>query len=118
MGVAGATGALTRYALSGLVQKAAGGAFPWGTLVVNLAGCWFFGVFWAAAESRVSLGGEVRAVVLVGFLGAFTTFSSYAFETSQLLRDSQWAAAAGNVALQNLAGISALFMGLFVGRLL
>ncbi len=114
--VAGGVGALARYGLSGLVQRATNGEFPWGTAVVNVTGCLLFGVLWAVMEPRLSIGGEARAIILVGFMGSFTTFSTFAFETSQMLRDAQWLWAAANVAGHNLAGIVALFVGLEIGK--
>jgi len=113
----GAVGTVARYTLAGLVQRLAGDGFPWGTFAVNFCGCFLFGLCWAVAEHRVTISPEIRLTVLVGFMGAFTTFSTYAFETSGMLRESQWWTAAGNVAGQNLLGVAALFVGLAVGRL-
>jgi len=114
----GAVGTLARYYLSGLVQRASGAAFPWGTFAVNMAGCFLFGLVWTMAEERLLIGPQARAMVLVGFMGAFTTYSTYTFETAQLLRDSEWALALGNIALQNTTGLAFLFIGLVLGRLL
>ncbi len=116
--VLGAAGTLARYGLSGWVQRAAGGGFPWGTLVVNIAGCFLFGLVWAVSEGRLAIRPEYRTIVLVGFMGAFTTFSTFAFETTQLLREAQWWAAFFNVAAQNLSGILFLFLGLAIGKAL
>lgn len=69
-------------------------------------------------EHRVSISSEYRIIILVGFLGAFTTFSSFAFETAQLLRDSQWWLATANVLAQNIVGIIFLFLGITIGRML
>lgn len=114
---AGAIGTLARYFLGGFVQRVSGGVFPWGTFAVNMTGCLLFGVIWSLAEERLVISGETRAVFLVGFMGAFTTFSTFMFESSALLRDSQWALAFGNIALQNIVGIAALLIGLAIGRL-
>ena len=115
--LAGALGTLARYGLSGLVHHVAKGSFfPWGTFVVNVVGCLAFGVLWAVMTARLSIDGDVRAIVLVGFMGAFTTFSSFVFDTGQLLEDSQWFLAAGNVLMQNVVGLLALFAGLALGR--
>ncbi|MBN1346128.1 MAG: CrcB family protein [Phycisphaerae bacterium] len=116
LGLAGAAGALSRYGLAGVAQRLGGGAFPVGTLVVNIAGCFLAGVFWTFAEDRVSVSGETRTIILVGFMGAFTTFSTYLLETSALMRDAEWAKALGNMALQNVVGLVALFVGLALGR--
>jgi fluoride exporter len=115
---AGALGALARYGLAGVVQSLHESGFPWGTLVVNALGCACFGLVWTLAEERLLMSGETRTIVLVGFMGAFTTFSSYAFETGQLLRDAEWAFAAANVLAQNLLGLAGFFVGVVVGRLL
>lgn len=118
IGLAGALGTFARYGLSGVVQRTCGASFPCGTLAVNILGCFLFGLVWSLAEDRLSIRGEVRTVILIGFMGAFTTFSSFAFETAQLLRDAQWASAATNIAAQNVLGIVGLFLGLMAGRLL
>lgn len=115
---AGAAGTLARYLLGGAVQRLCGGAFPWGTFAVNMAGTFLFGVVWALAEDRLAISGQARAIVLVGFMGAFTTFSTFMFETGELLRDSQWALALGNLAMQNVVGIVFLVVGIAIGRLI
>jgi fluoride exporter len=117
IGVAGAAGALARYGLSGLVQRFGNGTFPWGTLVVNLTGCFLFGLIWSIGEDRIAIGGHLRIILLVGFMGAFTTFSTLAFETTQMLRDAEWLRAGFNVAFHNIVGILVLIVGLKVGRL-
>lgn len=116
--LAGALGTLARYGLGGLMHRLLPAAFPWGTLAVNLLGSFAFGLVWALAVERSLLSGEVRLIVLVGFMGAFTTFSTFMFETGQLLRDSQWLLAAGNMLVQNLAGILAVFLGWALARAL
>lgn len=118
IGLAGVLGTIARYGLSGIVQRACGSAFPCGTLAVNVLGCFLFGLVWSLAEDRLSISGEMRTVILIGFFGAFTTFSGFAFETIQLMRDAQWASAAGNIMAQNAVGITGLFLGLMAGRLL
>lgn len=118
LAAAGAVGTLARYGLQGTVQRFTGAGFPWGTLAVNALGCFLFGVVWTAASERHLLGGELRIILLVGFMGAFTTFSSYIFETGELMRSAQWALAAGNLALENVLGFVGLFLGYLAGRLL
>jgi fluoride exporter len=114
--LAGSLGALARYGFGGFVQKNAGGSFPWGTFAVNVTGCFLFGVVWSLAEERLLISSQTRTIVLVGFLGAFTTFSTYMFETGEFLRDSQWAFAVANIVLQNTVGIVCLFLGMAAGR--
>ncbi len=117
LAAAGAAGALCRYGLSGLAQSLAGARFPWGTLAVNLAGCFAAGLLFGLFETRWPFGGETRIVVFIGFLGAFTTFSSFMLETMEFARDAQWLAAAGNLLLQNGLGFAVLYAGLVVSRL-
>ncbi len=114
--LAGACGTLARYGLGGLVHRFAGSAFPWGTLVVNGCGCLLFAFVWSLAEQRGVISSQTRTIVLVGFMGAFTTFSTYMFESGQMLRDGQWGWAAGNVVLQNGIGLAALFGGAWLAR--
>lgn len=114
--VAGAAGTLARFGLTGFVTRWGGNAFPYGTLTVNVLGCFLFGVVWMLADQRALMGGEARFILLTGFMGAFTTFSTFAFETGQFLRDAQWLAAGGNLVAQNVVGITALLLGLAVGR--
>lgn len=116
LALAGALGTLARYGLAGLVQKCTGGNFPWGTAAVNIIGCLLFGILWAVLESRVSVSGQMRIVIFVGFFGAFTAFSTFIFETGQLLEQSQWFRCVGNMLLQNIAGLASLLGGLTIGR--
>lgn len=118
LALAGALGALARFGLGGIVQRGLGTPFPWGTLVVNTLGCLVIGVVWTLAEERLLISGEVRTIVLVGFVGAFTTFSTYAFETEAMLRDAEWTLAVANVLAQNVLGIACVFAGAALGRLL
>lgn len=115
--LAGALGTLSRYGLAGLVHRLNGAAFPWGTLAVNLAGCFLAGLLWELFENRWPVSAETRVVVLVGFMGAFTTFSAFILETGNLLRASEWISAAANMALQNGFGMLALFAGVALGRM-
>lgn len=117
LAAAGGLGTLTRYWLGGAVQRLHDGAFPWGTLAVNALGCVLFGLVWTLAEERFLISGETRAIVLIGFMGAFTTFSTYAFETSAMLRDAEWVLAAANFVAQNVLGLLGFFAGAALGRL-
>ena len=117
LAVAGAVGTLARYGLSGMVQRLQPTLFPWGTFAVNGLGCLLFGIIWALAEERMIISGQTRLILLVGFMGAFTTFSTFAFETSQMLDDSQWLFAAANLLVQNVLGIALVLLGIAMGRL-
>jgi len=116
LGIAGSLGTLARYTTSGLVHRIADGAFPWGTLTVNAVGCFVAGLFWAISEYHLSISGELRSIVLIGFFGAFTTFSSLMIETAELARANEMVAALKNVALQNVLGALCLALGIFLVR--
>jgi CrcB protein len=118
LALAGAAGTLARYGLAGFVHRFNSTSFPWGTVVVNLTGCFFAGVLWALFEHRWPVFGETRIIVMVGFMGAFTTFSSLILETNALLGAAQWLLAIANLILQNGLGFVALFVGIMLGRLL
>lgn len=117
LAAAGALGTLARYGLSGFAQKFHQGAFPVGTLTVNAVGCLLFGFVWVAAEERALLSTESRLIVLTGFMGALTTFSTYVFESGQMLRDSEWLLAGGNFIVQNILGLLCLYLGMVLARL-
>jgi CrcB protein len=114
--VAGALGSLARYWLGGLVQQVFNSSFPAGTFAANMIGSFLFGVVWSLAEERLVISSESRTIILAGFMGAFTTFSTFMFETGAFLRDSQWLLAFGNIAAQVIVGLICLFLGLALGR--
>lgn len=116
LALAGALGTLCRYGASGIVQKLAGAGFPWGTFFVNALGCLLFGFVWTLAEDRLLISGQTRFILLTGFMGAFTTFSTFAFESGALAREGEWLLAAANVLGQNLLGVFCVFAGLALGR--
>ncbi len=116
MALAGALGTLARYGLSGLVQRADGVSFPWGTLAVNFVGCFLAGLLWAAFEHRWPVSAQTRIIIFFGFLGAFTTFSAFIFETGELMHSAQWVYAGVNMLMQNGLGLLALFLGAALGR--
>jgi len=115
--VAGGLGALARFGIGGFIHHWYQGAFPLGTFVINIAGCLLFGFIWSLAEDRAIISVEHRAIILTGFVGAFTTFSTFAFETTGLMRDSEWVMAIGNILGQITLGFLAVTVGLATGRL-
>jgi len=117
IGLAGGLGAIARYLLSRLIVVQVGSAFPWATLGVNMLGCLVFGLVWGLAAARDVFSDTVRIMLLVGFLGAFTTFSSFAYETLTLMREFQWLPAIINILAQNIGGIAALLVGIGISRL-
>ncbi|MDC0335810.1 fluoride efflux transporter CrcB [Pseudodesulfovibrio sp.] len=114
----GAAGTLSRYWLSGVAQRLAGSGFPLGTFLVNMVGCLLFGAVWGFFENRMLPGSEIRLLVLTGFMGAFTTFSTYMFETAELVKFGQMAMALINVVGQSVAGLILVLAGIALGRLL
>lgn len=114
----GAIGSVARYALAGAVHRFASPYFPYGTFVVNITGCLVFGAIFALSEQRFVIGPPVRAFLLIGVLGGFTTFSSFTFETFQLVRDGEMLLAAANAVGQLVVGLAAFWLGTAVVRVL
>ena len=103
----GAVGTLTRYGLQGLVQVRAGGAFPYGTLLINLTGCFLLGLIGQFTLNRMLISPDWRVAITVGFFGGYTTFSSFGWETAKMLEDGEWLRATTYVA-------ASVFVGLFL----
>ena len=103
--VFGAIGTLARYGLQGLVQVRAGSAFPYGTLLINLTGCFFLGLIGQFMMNRIVLSPEWRLAITVGFFGGYTTFSSFGWETAKMLEDGEWLRATTYVAASVVAGL-------------
>lgn len=108
----GAAGALLRYGVSGLVQRAMPSAFPWGTLTVNVIGSLLLGFIWYGFE-RFPPAAPIRGFVVVGLLGAFTTFSTYSLETITMARMHDARLAIGYVLVSNVVCIAAAVAGFF-----
>lgn len=114
----GALGAVTRYAVDGWVSDASRSQFPWGTLVINVAGSFLLGVIVELTTSRLLAHPNWRIALGVGFLGAFTTFSTFTYETIRLAEDSAYGLALLNVAAMTTLGLFAAAAGLLLGRAL
>lgn len=117
IGLAGAVGTLCRYWLSGVVARRYGEVFPAGTLAVNAVGCFLIGLLFYLMQERYVVGQTTRAVVMLGLLGGFTTFSSYGLQTFTLLREGELMHAALNVAASNVLGLLLVWVGYSLGRL-
>ena len=117
IGIAGLAGTLARYWLSGLLDQWWGGTFPFGTLIVNLVGCLAIGVLFHSMEKYL-IDPVVRSVVLIGFLGGFTTFSSFAVQSFNLLRDGEIFLASANIVISNMVGLFLVWVGYSVSRAL
>ncbi len=111
----GAIGAVARYGVSGWIQNLTESAFPWGTLCVNTVGSLLIGLFWGLSE-LTPVSPAVRLLFSIGFLGAFTTFSTYSFETLNLLRDREMVLGFANIALNNILALVFVFGGYFLSR--
>ena len=116
--IAGLIGTLFRYWLSGVVARHYGETFPWGTLVVNLVGCFLAGAVFYVTEERFLISPTLRTVILIGFLGGFTTFSSYGLQTFTLLREGEIGWAAFNIAASNVLGLMMVWTGYVISKAL
>jgi CrcB protein len=114
--VAGALGALSRYALEGFVSDRTGGAFPWGTFVVNVSGAFVLGLIFTLLTERWMADPWLRSSLTIGFLGAYTTFSTLSFESYRLLEDGSVGLAFANLLGSCAAGLAAVYLGVVLGR--
>lgn len=117
IGLGGLLGTLFRYWISEWAQTRAHSAFPYGTLAVNILGCFAAGFLFQALEGA-TVSPEMRLAVFTGFLGGFTTFSAYALQTVVLVRGGMLSSAALNIILSNVAGLAMVFVGAGVSRAL
>lgn len=118
VGLGGLAGTLCRYWLAGAVGRRYGETFPVGTLIVNVAGCFLIGLLFYMFEERYTASETARAILFVGLLGGFTTFSSYGLQTFALLREGRVAYAAANVVASNLLGLLMVWGGYALARAL
>ena len=115
VGAGGFIGSALRFVISGWSQRlAVASVFPYGTLVVNVLGCLLIGILGGLAEYRQVLEPGQRLFLMIGVLGGFTTFSTFAFESISLLQDAELLKAMANTGLQVILGFAAAFAG-FVG---
>jgi fluoride exporter len=114
----GGLGALSRYGASLLAVKLFGSRFPWGTLAVNLVGCFFIGLAFALAERGSGImSPSMRLFFVTGYLGGLTTFSTYALETTNALGAQDSMSAVLNFAANNLLGVALVLLGMWMVRL-
>jgi fluoride exporter len=114
--VGGSAGALLRFWVSTATYAIAGRDFPYGTLVANLAGCLAMGVLYELLLDRVTFGVELRAGLLIGLLGAFTTFSTFSLETLALIEQGEPVKALANIVMSVALCLGAVWLGLLIGR--
>ena len=116
--VAGALGALARYGVGGWISRRNQSAFPWETFVVNISGAFALGLIFTVATERWGIAPWLRSALTIGFLGAYTTFSTFMFETYRLGEDRAHALAVLNVVGSCAAGLVAVYLGVVAGRAL
>ncbi len=118
VGIGGALGSIARYWLSTAVNRHFPHAFPWGTLAVNVAGCLLLGVIVGLVEHRQLFSPGTRLFLTVGIMGGFTTFSTFGWETFDLMRSNYHWLAMGNVAANVIIGTAAVIAGWYAVKLL
>ena len=111
-------GGFGRYYLSGIVYRLFGSGFPFGTLAVNLIGCFLIGFFFMWGEERSYFSPELRTLLMIGFCGAFTTFSTCMLETGELLRDGQVWQGIANIGVSVIGGFIVFRLGVLLGQVL
>lgn len=116
VGLGGFLGACARYWVSGWAAEKWGASFPFGTLLINLTGSFVLGLFLATTTDRLLIDPRWRLFLAIGFLGAYTTFSTYTYESVQLLLTGNWGAGLANLLGSNVLGLLASVLGIALGR--
>jgi CrcB protein len=114
----GALGTMCRFVVSKFTQSFFGGTFAWGTMTVNIIGCLVIGFLWSLSNEKDFLSPFSRLFFMVGFLGAFTTFSTYSLETMNFLRENEFLLMTGNIFVNNFIGFIMVIVGIWIARLL
>jgi len=114
----GSVGTLSRYVLTGATYRFFGAGFPYGTLAVNLIGCFILGFLVSLSEQKFLFSGDMRLMLMVGFCGAFTTFSTFIFETANLIKDGEVTRAFLNVLVSVVIGFLVLRLGIILGEII
>jgi CrcB protein len=118
IGAGGFLGAVARYVVDGRIVQATGASLPWGTFVVNVSGSFAVGLLFALVTERAALSSELRGPVMIGFIGAYTTFSTLALESWRMMEDGAWLAATLNLGGSILVGVAAVVAGVAIGRMI
>ena len=116
VGAGGFLGAIARYLLDARITAWTGGSLPWGTFAVNMTGSFVLGVLFALIVERAALPADLRAPLLIGFLGSYTTFSTLALESWRMVEDGAWLYATANLGGSILIGVVAVVAGISIGR--
>lgn len=118
VGLGGFLGANARYLLGGVIASRFGTAFPLGTFIINITGSFLLGLFLAYAEPRQWLGPSWRLLIAVGFMGAYTTFSTFTYESFRLMQSGEYLLATLNLGGSLVTGLLAVFAGVVAGSLI
>jgi fluoride exporter len=113
----GSLGAASRYGIGLLAARIWGTSFPWGTLIVNLVGCFFIGLVFGLADSVRFLTPDMRLLLVTGYLGALTTFSTFCLETVTAARAGLRLQPLTNILINNTGGLALTFLGIWLGGL-
>ena len=116
IGLGGFAGAIARYLVDGAVADRTGGGFPWGTLVINATGSFVLGLLFALTAERAILPADIRGPLMIGFLGAYTTFSTWMLESWGLIEGGSYVPALANLGGSIIIGLVAVAAGLVIGR--
>ena len=116
--IGGAAGTIARYLLAGAVYRFTGTGFPYGTLIVNISGCFILGFLASLSDKKFMLGPDARLLLMIGFCGAYTTFSTLIFETDSLVRNGQAIRAFTNIFASVILGFVLFRVGTFIGEII
>jgi CrcB protein len=116
IGLGGFLGAVSRYAVALWIGQRWGRMFPLGTFVVNISGSFFIGLLMSLFTEKFMVNPQLRSFLIIGFLGAYTTFSTFEYETGNLVKDGEWLIALANVILSVIAGFVALKLGELIAK--
>jgi len=116
--IGGAAGTIARYFLAGAVYRCLGTNFPYGTLIVNVSGCFILGILATLADKKFVLGPDARLLLMIGFCGAFTTFSTLIFESDNLVRNGQAMKAFSNILVSVVLGFILFRVGSLLGEII
>ncbi len=116
VGMGGFLGAIARYVVDGWISRRMGALFPYGTLTINVGGCFVLGLFATTITERFIVHPHWRLLIAIGFLGAYTTFSTFGYETHKLMEEGSLGLALLNVLLSVTVGLIAVRLGIFLAR--
>jgi CrcB protein len=116
--IGGIVGTISRYLLAGIVYQMLGTGFPYGTLVVNLTGCFIIGFLASLSEEKFLLGPNARLLLMIGFCGAFTTFSTFMLETANLMKDGENLRVFLNIAASIVGGFLVFKLGVLLAEII